>query len=81
MESEFLCQRGVLLKEIPYFKEIVLNNEENVKIIVHCDAKTFEWLLNYANKKRECQKYKISVSNVLSLLITSDFLKMDDLVF
>ncbi|KAL8185061.1 UNVERIFIED_CONTAM: hypothetical protein K2H54_036277 [Gekko kuhli] len=57
---------------------------EEVDISVHCDVHIFNWLIRYV--KRNTKEYEVheipalEPSNVISILISSEFLKMDSLV-
>ncbi|TPP67645.1 hypothetical protein FGIG_02606 [Fasciola gigantica] len=68
-----------------YFKEYLIQNGkfiQEVEILVHCDIKVFDWLMRYVKRRLEPKNYEecwLSVSNVLALLISSDFLKMEGL--
>ena len=72
--------------EMPYFKDFLIKDGQfisEVEILVHCDLKIFEWLLLYARKHIDPDAYKeciLTTSNVLALLVSSNFLKMEHLV-
>ena len=60
---------------------------DDIDISVHCDIKIFEWLMKYLKlKESEQQKPpdenspKLDIKNVISILISSDFLQMKGLV-
>jgi hypothetical protein len=44
---------------------------------VHCDVNIFAWLINYIKKD---QKPELDLKNVVSILISSEFLGIDRLV-
>ena len=50
---------------------------DDIDISVHCDIKIFEWLMRYLKNKQEP---KLELKNVISILISSDFLGMSGLV-
>jgi hypothetical protein len=50
---------------------------EDIDISVHCDIKIFEWLMQYL---KDNQEPKLELKNVISILISSDFLGMARLV-
>jgi len=50
---------------------------DDIDISVHCDIKIFEWLMRYLKNKQEP---KLELKNVISILISSDFLGMNGLV-
>lgn len=53
---------------------------EDIDISVHCDIKIFEWLMKYLKLKESNQFSsdeiipKLDIKNVISILISSDFL-------
>ena len=64
---------------------------DDIDISVHCDIKIFEWLMKYLKLKEEgaynAEKGKedpslpkLDIKNVISILISSDFLQMKMLV-
>ncbi len=50
---------------------------DDLEIQVHCDVGIFEWLMKYVKNKRE----PLTVKNVISILISSNYLKMANLEF
>jgi len=50
---------------------------DDIDISVHCDIKIFEWLMKYLKDNNEP---KLDLKNVISILISSDFLGMQQLV-
>ncbi|CAH8588841.1 unnamed protein product [Schistosoma rodhaini] len=85
VEQDFRCELDVLMIEMPYFKDFLIKDGQfisEVEILVHCDLKIFEWLLLYARKHIDPDAYKeciLTTSNVLALLVSSNFLKMEHL--
>lgn len=67
-----------------YFAEYLSSEQqrsEEVDISVHCDVQIFAWLMSYA--KRDFEKVsmpQLDPNTAVSILISSDFLKMDSLV-
>ena len=68
---------------------------EDIDISVHCDIKIFEWLMKYlkmkdqinnglisttASNEDQANNPKLDIKNVISILISSDFLQMKILV-
>lgn len=66
---------------------------DDIDISVHCDIKIFEWLMKYLKQKESGinngdnkveisgdQGPKLDIKNVISILISSDFLQMKGLV-
>jgi len=55
---------------------------EDIDISVHCDIKIFEWLMRYLKFKESDSQFqskdepipKLDIKNVISILISSDFL-------
>ncbi|KAG9344187.1 hypothetical protein JZ751_010856 [Albula glossodonta] len=87
LKQDFMCPRDLLVSEMKYFAEYLsvdAQRWEEVDISVHCDIQIFEWLMNYVKRHQESResndKPKLEPSNVISILISSEFLKMDTLV-
>ena len=61
-----------------YFEQYLVdvNSLDDIDISVHCDIKIFEWLMKYLNNSAP----KFETRNVISILISSDFLGMARLV-
>jgi hypothetical protein len=61
-----------------YFEQYLLTNPlEEIDISVHCDVQIFEWLMQYMLGDRPPE---LDTNNVISILISSDFLQMEQLV-
>ncbi|XP_060105703.1 SANT and BTB domain regulator of class switch recombination isoform X5 [Heteronotia binoei] len=87
LKEDFVCPRDLLISEMKYFAEYLSMDAqrwEEVDISVHCDVHIFNWLIRYV--KRNTKEYEVheipalEPSNVISILISSEFLKMDSLV-
>ncbi|XP_064428542.1 SANT and BTB domain regulator of class switch recombination isoform X2 [Mirounga angustirostris] len=87
LKEDFICPRDLLISEMKYFAEYLSMDAqrwEEVDISVHCDVHIFNWLIKYVkrntkeNKDREMPT--LEPGNVISILISSEFLKMDSLV-
>uniref|UniRef100_A0ABM5FCI1 SANT and BTB domain regulator of class switch recombination isoform X2 n=1 Tax=Pogona vitticeps TaxID=103695 RepID=A0ABM5FCI1_9SAUR len=87
LKEDFVCPRDLLISEMKYFAEYLsvdAQRWEEVDISVHCDVHIFNWLIRYV--KRNTKEYELhevptlEPSNVISILISSEFLKMDSLV-
>lgn len=76
-KKKFCCKRHVLVTSMRYFKDI-LEKGTDAELSVHCDISIFEWLLDYIHKHDGNQAY-FELDTALSILISSDFLKMDSL--
>ncbi|KAH3886002.1 SANT and BTB domain regulator of class switch recombination-like isoform X2 [Dreissena polymorpha] len=83
LKKDFQCPRDQLVQEMKYFAEYLSTDAqrwEEVDISVHCDVQIFEWLMQYVKRGDHAEKPKLEPNNVISILISSDFLKMDALV-
>lgn len=62
-----------------YFEQYLQDAQsiEDIDISVHCDIKIFEWLMKYLKDNEEPA---LDLKNVISILISSDFLGMQKLV-
>ncbi|XP_012675372.2 uncharacterized protein KIAA1841 isoform X2 [Clupea harengus] len=87
LKQDFGCPRDLLISEMRYFAEYLSVDSqrwEEVDISVHCDVQIFDWLMNYVKRNTDPEthheKPKLEPSNVISILISSEFLKMDTLV-
>jgi len=63
----------------PLLKDFLDDSEEDVDISVHCDLKIFEWLIDYITSPND-QRQKLGTKELISILISSQFLGMDNLV-
>lgn len=86
VKRDFNCPRNLLVREMKYFAEYLsldAQRWEEVDISVHCDVQIFEWLMRYVQRhipEKAKNVPNLEASNVISILISSDFLKMDALV-
>ncbi|CAM5103481.1 unnamed protein product [Eretmochelys imbricata] len=87
LKEDFVCPRDLLISEMKYFAEYLsvdAQRWEEVDISVHCDVHIFDWLIRYVKRNtKEYEVYEIPTlepGNVISILISSEFLKMDSLV-
>ncbi|XP_032881040.1 uncharacterized protein KIAA1841 homolog isoform X4 [Amblyraja radiata] len=87
LKRDFVCPRNLLVSEMKYFAEYLsvdAQRWQEVDISVHCDVHIFAWLMSYVKKKLKHQgqveQPELEPSNVISILISSEFLKMDSLV-
>ncbi|XP_041922473.1 uncharacterized protein KIAA1841 [Alosa sapidissima] len=87
LKQDFVCPRDLLISEMRYFAEYLSVDPqrwEEVDISVHCDVQIFDWLMNYVKRNADTESHherpKLEPSNVISILISSEFLKMDTLV-
>lgn len=71
-----------------YFRDITSGqNLEDVDISVHCDITIFEWLMKWIKAREnggggdeKTSPCEMNVDNILSILVSASFLKMDALV-
>ncbi|XP_051020909.1 SANT and BTB domain regulator of class switch recombination isoform X2 [Acomys russatus] len=87
LKEDFICPRDLLISEMKYFAEYLSMDAqrwEEVDISVHCDVHIFNWLIKYVKRNtqesRDCEIPALEPGNVISILISSEFLKMDSLV-
>ncbi|KAG8443966.1 hypothetical protein GDO86_009232 [Hymenochirus boettgeri] len=87
LREDFMCPRDLLVSEMKYFAEYLSTDAqrwEEVDISVHCDVHIFNWLIRYAKRNATASDAqdapKLEPANVISILISSEFLKMDSLV-
>ena len=72
--KDFKCERDLITKHMKYFDKFINNDKslDDIDISVHCDINIFNWLMKYIHNKEP----EIEVKNAVSILISSDFLKM-----
>lgn len=87
LTQDFTCPRNLLVREMKYFAEYLsLDSQrlEEVDISVHCDIHIFDWLMRYVKRStnliKETDIPQLEANNVVSILISSDFLRMESLV-
>uniref|UniRef100_A0A8D2QVS4 KIAA1841 n=1 Tax=Zosterops lateralis melanops TaxID=1220523 RepID=A0A8D2QVS4_ZOSLA len=87
LREDFVCPRDLLISEMKYFAEYLsvdAQRWEEVDISVHCDVHIFDWLIRYVKRNskesEDNEMPTLEPSNVISILISSEFLKMDSLV-
>ncbi|XP_067928576.1 SANT and BTB domain regulator of class switch recombination-like [Watersipora subatra] len=85
LKQDFYCPRDLLVREMKYFAEYLSADSqrwEDVDISVHCDVQIFDWLMKHVKRgtKEFPHEPKLETTNVISILISSDFLKMDNLI-
>nr|CAB3258853.1 uncharacterized protein KIAA1841-like [Phallusia mammillata] len=87
LKQDFTCPRDLLIQEMKYFADylsVESQRLEEVDISVHCDIHIFDWLMRYVKRGTELlddsKVPQLDPSNVISILISSDFLKMETLV-
>ncbi|CAO2640849.1 SANT and BTB domain regulator of class switch recombination [Lemmus lemmus] len=87
LKEDFICPRDLLISEMKYFAEYLSMDAqrwEEVDISVHCDVHIFNWLIKYVKRStkenKDCEIPTLEPGNVISILISSEFLKMDSLV-
>ena len=86
--KRFFCSRQLLVSSMRYFEEVL--EDAAIDLFIHCEITVFEWLLAFAhnshhasNKISVCGEYvgspSFTPSNAMSILISSDFLRMESL--
>ena len=86
--KRFFCSRQLLVSSMRYFEEVL--EDAAIDLFIHCEITVFEWLLAFArnyhhasNKISDCGEYVgspgFTPSNAMSILISSDFLRMESL--
>lgn len=78
MNKDFKCDKGLLITNMKYFEKYLSDSKslDDIDISVHCDIGIFDWLMRYIHRKEPL----VEVKNSVSILISSDFLQMKDLV-
>ncbi len=87
VSKDFRCDKKTLLEQMKYFEKFQsagsdaagATSLEDLDISVHCDIQIFEWLMRYLQKP-QTQTTLLEVSNVISILISADYLQMPRLV-
>jgi hypothetical protein len=82
LSRDFCCKRDILILHMKYFQKFLSENDgngyEDIDISVHCDVEIFEWLMTYIHAPENPSK--IDKQILVSILISSEFLQMDQLV-
>ncbi|CAF0830019.1 unnamed protein product [Adineta ricciae] len=82
-KRQFSCNRLLLIREMRYFADYLKDEPdqaEEVDISVHCDINIFQWLMSFVNRSLSGEIPQLEPSIAISILVSSDFLKMDKLV-
>lgn len=77
---DFLCSKQKVMMKMKYFQGYFSEKNskiEELDISVHCDVNIFDWLVRYLQDPTEP---KLELKNIISVLISSEFLGIDDLV-
>ncbi|KAE9037996.1 hypothetical protein PR003_g6322 [Phytophthora rubi] len=81
--KEFTCQRDLLLAKMKYFQAYLneTNEHDEIDISVHCDVEIFELLMEYMQQRPDHEwRPRITLENIASILVSSEFLQMEELV-
>ncbi|KAG6598163.1 E3 ubiquitin-protein ligase [Phytophthora cinnamomi] len=81
--KEFTCQRDLLLAKMKYFQAYLneANEHDEIDISVHCDVEIFELLMEYMHQRPDHEwRPRITLENIASILVSSEFLQMEELV-
>ena len=77
---DFRCDKTLLLNQMKYFEKYLVDQDvddlDDIDIAVHCDVSIFDWLRRYVHGLEPEMLFKSAVS----ILISSEFLQMDELV-
>jgi len=87
LNRDFKCDKNILLSQMKYFEKfqpagVPGQNStalEDLDISVHCDIQIFEWLMKYLHHP-QVQTRSLETGNVISILISADYLQMPKLV-
>ena len=87
LNKDFKCDKNILLAQMKYFEKFqpagTTGNSstalEDLDISVHCDIQIFEWLMKYLQHP-QAQTRTLETGNVISILISADYLQMPKLV-
>jgi Domain of unknown function (DUF3342) len=82
VNKDFTCEKEMLITHMKYFEKYLTEatSVDDIDISVHCDIKIFEWLMKYLKMKEggnsdpDQPPPKLDIKNVISILISSDFL-------
>lgn len=87
VNKDFTCEKELLVTHMKYFEKYLTEatSVDDIDISVHCDIKIFEWLMKYLKQKDGIPIVvntedptavgpKLDIKNVISILISSDFL-------
>jgi hypothetical protein len=83
LKRQFSCNRALLIRQMRYFADYLTDDPEqaeDVDISVHCDLDIFQWLISFVNRHTTGKTPQLEPRIAVSILISSDFLKMDELV-
>ena len=88
INKDFTCEKDLLVTHMKYFEKYLTEatSVDDINISVHCDIKIFEWLMKYIKLKesedvpKEEPIPKLDIRNIISILISSDFLQIKVLV-
>jgi len=80
IRKDFFCKQSQLLEHMKYFEACLagVSPDDEVEISVHCDIKVFEWLAEYMDGSQQVSS--LDTKDVVSILISADFLQMNALV-
>ena len=86
VDKDFRCDKNILLSQMKYFEKFQPSGTngnstslEDLDISVHCDVQIFEWLMKYLQRPQFQIKF-LGTSNVISILISAEYLQMPKLV-
>lgn len=79
ISRDFSCSKEKVMTKMRYFQSYFNGSHmiEDLDISVHCDVYVFEWLVRFLMAPTEP---KLVLKSVISILISAEFLGIDDLV-
>jgi hypothetical protein len=76
VKRDFHCDRKLLINEMKYFQSVLEHDTNTMEIDVHSDIQVFERLMGFCIYN----EIHLEPSNIVSILISSNFLQMEKLV-
>jgi hypothetical protein len=76
VKRDFHCDRKLLVQEMKYFQSVLEHDNATKEIDVHSDIQVFERLMGFCIHN----EIHLEPSNIVSILISSHFLQMEQLV-
>ncbi|KAI6649804.1 hypothetical protein LOD99_6593 [Oopsacas minuta] len=88
LTKNFICPASLLLSSMTYFRDNLSTYQDNwqeIDISVHCDLQVFSWLMDYIMSSSPHSlshpRPKLDAKRVFSVLVSSEYLGMPDLVY
>ena len=79
ISKDFICNRERVIKRMPYFDRFYKNrlSLDELDIVVHCDVKIFDILVNYLDADVEP---RLDFNSAVPVMISANFLGIDSIV-